>query len=247
MISKLRSRLRQYPTIFRVVRAVRHPILTTLGFLYGAYLTLRYIDQYQIFPAVVFRGGLIRLRIVKGEQSQLVTHGRLVVEPWLGGRSGSSLFIGEGAKAVFLGDFVIGDDVRITLFKDAKLLVGGKDRESGSGITARSVVLVYRYLEIGRDSIVAWDTFITDCDWHPVEEGSFWQPTSIGRHVWVGAGAKVLKGVMIGDDSIVGSHSVVTSGDYPPRSLLLGAKAKVAKTDIPEWRRDIEVSHSEDT
>ncbi len=235
-VKRLKSILIHFPRLFRLAKALRHP----LSFLYGAYLTIRYVDQYQEFPAITFRGGLIRLRISKGRASSLVINEKLTVEPWMGGRAGSLLIIADGAKAVFSGEFVIGDDVRIAVFEGAELLVGGRYEESGSGITARSVILVYQRLEIGRDCIIAWDTFLTDCDWHPIEGSSFWEPTSVGEHVWIAPGAKVLKGANIGANTIVGSQSVVTSGDYPPHSVIAGAKAKVVRSGVKTWRRDFD-------
>ena len=60
-----------------------------------------------------------------------------------------------------------------------------------------------------------------------------WTPTSspidIGDDVWLGAGAIILKGVKLGDGCVVASGSVVTSGTYPPRSLLAGNPARIVR------------------
>lgn len=61
--------------------------------------------------------------------------------------------------------------------------------------------------------------------------GSFpTQPISIGNNVWLGANVTILKGAEIGDDSIVSTGSVVTSGQYPPRSILAGVPARVIRS-----------------
>jgi maltose O-acetyltransferase len=49
---------------------------------------------------------------------------------------------------------------------------------------------------------------------------------AIGKRVFVGAGAVILAGSTIGDDSIVGPLTVVR-GDVPPGSLVVGNPAKV--------------------
>lgn len=49
---------------------------------------------------------------------------------------------------------------------------------------------------------------------------------AIGKRVFVGAGAVILPGSTIGDDSIVGALAVVR-GEVPPRSLVVGNPAKV--------------------
>lgn len=60
----------------------------------------------------------------------------------------------------------------------------------------------------------------------------------IGRRVFVGAGAILLPGSRIGDDSIVGAGAVVR-GDVPPGSLVLGNPATVVSDveSVAEWHR----------
>jgi maltose O-acetyltransferase len=53
--------------------------------------------------------------------------------------------------------------------------------------------------------------------------------TSIGKRVFVGAGAVILAGSTIGDESIVGPLSVVR-GEVPPRSLVIGNPAQVVSS-----------------
>lgn len=53
----------------------------------------------------------------------------------------------------------------------------------------------------------------------------------ISDHVWIGYGVNILKGVNIGENSIVGTQSVVTKS-IPPNSIACGNPAKVVKTNI---------------
>jgi len=55
-------------------------------------------------------------------------------------------------------------------------------------------------------------------------------PISIGDFSWLGLGAMVLKGVDLGEGSIVAAYSVVRAGTYPPYSLLAGSPAKVIRS-----------------
>ena len=48
----------------------------------------------------------------------------------------------------------------------------------------------------------------------------------IGNDTWIGANVIILKGVKIGDGSIVGSGAIVTK-DIPPYSIAVGVPAKV--------------------
>ena len=50
-------------------------------------------------------------------------------------------------------------------------------------------------------------------------------PVVIGEDVWLGAGAKVLKGVTIGDKAVVAAGAVVTR-DVPSRAIVAGIPAR---------------------
>lgn len=69
---------------------------------------------------------------------------------------------------------------------------------------------------------------------HPVEPGprrdkvESSEPITLGANVWLGGGVVVLPGVSIGDDSVVGAGSVVTS-DIPAGVVAVGNPARVVK------------------
>lgn len=78
------------------------------------------------------------------------------------------------------------------------------------------------------------DCRIMDTDFHSIEatdqpryqtDGTS-KPIVIGRNVWAGAGSMVLKGVRIGDHSVVGAGAVVST-DVPPRTVVFGNPARV--------------------
>ncbi len=53
-------------------------------------------------------------------------------------------------------------------------------------------------------------------------------PIVVGKNVWIGSHATILKGVTIGDDAIVAAGAVVTK-DVPPRTVVAGVPAKIIK------------------
>ncbi|MBK8992745.1 MAG: acyltransferase [Gammaproteobacteria bacterium] len=73
---------------------------------------------------------------------------------------------------------------------------------------------------------------ITDSDWHGIydriERNAEPAPIRIGNNVWIGDRATVLKGVTIGDNSIVGAGAVVAR-DVPANVVVAGNPARVVK------------------
>lgn len=57
-------------------------------------------------------------------------------------------------------------------------------------------------------------------------------PAIIGNDVWIGANAIIMRGVVVGDGSIIAAGAVVTK-DVPPYAIVAGVPAKVIK-----WRFD---------
>jgi serine O-acetyltransferase len=54
----------------------------------------------------------------------------------------------------------------------------------------------------------------------------------IGNRVDIGAGAKVLGPIVIGDDAVIGANAVVIT-DVPPNSLAVGVPARIIARRIP--------------
>ncbi len=57
----------------------------------------------------------------------------------------------------------------------------------------------------------------------------FNSPVHIGRNCWIGAGACILPGVTIGDDSVIGAGSVVTK-DIPERTVAAGNPCRILRS-----------------
>lgn len=53
-------------------------------------------------------------------------------------------------------------------------------------------------------------------------------PIHIKRNCWIGAGATILRGITIGENSVVGAGSVVTK-DVPDNAIVVGNPARVVK------------------
>jgi acetyltransferase-like isoleucine patch superfamily enzyme len=180
----------------------------------------------------------LKVELWKGSGARLVLHGDVVIRSDLGGDRPVKIAIASNGTMEVLGEFAIGDGVLIIVGDNARLSIGGRKRESGSGITCDSKIFVSKVVEIGTDFICAWQVFITDSDHHYIKGQPPSLPVRIGDHVWIAFGAAVLKGSQIGDGCIVAAHSVVHRQTFPPHSLIAGIPARVARSQV-EWSRDI--------
>jgi acetyltransferase-like isoleucine patch superfamily enzyme len=96
-------------------------------------------------------------------------------------------------------------------------------------------ISAYRRVRIGEQCVIADRAMFIDFDHGVVEverpirvQGIYKRECVIGSNVWVGYGACFLRGVRVGDNSIVGTNSVVTK-DVPANSVVGGVPAKVIR------------------
>ena len=93
---------------------------------------------------------------------------------------------------------------------------------------------------IGDDSMFAAQVRIRTSDQHPIYDNNNnrLNPAKnvvIGKHVWLGASCLIMKGVTIGDNSVIGINSMVTK-DIPKNCIAVGSPCKVIKNGI-HWER----------
>lgn len=95
---------------------------------------------------------------------------------------------------------------------------------------------------IGEDCMLANDIDIRSGDSHSIvdaasgERLNFAADVVIGNHVWIAPHAVILKGVHIGDHSVVATGSIVTKS-CPPNTLIAGNPARVVRSGI-SWKRE---------
>jgi acetyltransferase-like isoleucine patch superfamily enzyme len=105
-------------------------------------------------------------------------------------------------------------------------------------------ISAFQHVSIGRECILADRVMLIDFDHGVVEvdrpirlQGIYKRDVRVGHNVWIGYGACVLRGVTIGDNSIVGTSAVVTR-DVPENAVVAGSPARVIRMrDSPSSMR----------
>ncbi|NMM65095.1 acyltransferase [Clostridium sp. P21] len=90
-------------------------------------------------------------------------------------------------------------------------------------------------LVIGKDTTILGNAFITNIDHdykqigvHILEQDFLTKETKIGENCFIGYGAAIQAGTILGKQCIVGANSVVR-GEFPDYCVIVGAPAKVVK------------------
>lgn len=95
---------------------------------------------------------------------------------------------------------------------------------------------------VGKDCMFSNQIVIRTSDVHSIlntqgKRTNCGRDVIIGDRVWVAYGATILKGTNIGDDSIIGTQSVVAGLQVPAGSVVAGNPAKIVKQGI-HWCRE---------
>lgn len=97
-----------------------------------------------------------------------------------------------------------------------------------------SIISEFTNIDIGDDVLIGFDVNIVDSDFHQLEKDK--RRTGIPKsksikicnNVFIGSNVSILKGVSIGENSVIGMGAVVVN-DIPPNSIAAGNPAKVIR------------------
>ena len=117
----------------------------------------------------------------------------------------------------------------------------------GSHVSANGFLGLFahepRQIIIGSGCLLAGGVTISVSDAHSILDAKTGERLNRGRdvlvgdHVWLGQDARILKGVRIGNGSVIGSHAIVTRR-IPPNSVAAGNPARVVRRGV-RWVHEL--------
>ena len=189
------------------------------------------VTTFLSHPSKIIDYLYLRFHGVETGYGYVVLHGFPLIKKY----KGSRIIIGKGSTLVSTSIHnVAGINHRVILatLTSSAIIKIGRVGISGSSICAAKGVY------IGDDSGLGANTDIYDTDFHPTDplerinqssiKDASCKEVKIGKNVWITAGVTILKGVIIGDEAIIGTKSVVISS-VEPRTLYAGNPARKIK------------------
>lgn len=167
----------------------------------------------------------------------------LIYKPFLG-NFGFPSYVGKpllikNFKRVFIGN-------RVRIFPNARIEVVDKNSsivfEDNISIGQNLHIIsgCNQRLTIGKGTTLSANVFITNIDHqyqaigeHVLEQPLFAKKTQIGENCFIGYGAAIQAGTILGKQSVVGINSVVR-GVFPDYCVIVGAPAKIVKRYNPK-------------
>ena len=221
LFSKIRNRIVKYNNILRQFSIVS--IIKTIIY--------NYFKSY-----IKCKGG--KFIIFRGSYLQIDKTARVILRaPFVMGfrrvvssSNVTKLQMDKWTSLTINGKFLMNENTNIWITHSGHLILNGGFINENVTITCAKKVV------IGRNSHIAREAVIRDYDGHYIEDVSYRtaKPVIIGDNVWIGYRAMILKGVTIGNNSIVAANSVVTK-DVPPNCIVAGNPAKIIRNNI-NWR-----------
>ena len=131
---------------------------------------------------------------------------------------------------VRFGRFVwIGDGTKIRCH-EGEVIIGAK-----TVLGQECTISAYRHVRIGEQCVVADRAMFIDFDHGVVDverpirrQGIYMRDLDVGSNVWIGYGACMLRGVRVGDNSVLGTNTVVTK-DVPANAVIGGVPARILR------------------
>lgn len=193
-----------------------------------------FLIKFYFRTKLIIIKGKSKIRLKKNSKFISLNGGKVVFGSGDGGlaydkSSGINLEFLENSKFIIHGNCTIGYHSSIRIEDNAILEIG-----ENTYISANALIRVAKKIKIGKNCAISWNLTILDSDFHNYtinnEEVLNTKEVIIGDNVWIGNNVIILKGVKIGDNSIVAAGSVVTKS-IQNNSIVGGNPAKILKNN----------------
>jgi len=183
-------------------------------------------NKIDLYKAIVERSSIL----IDGKNNQVYFKGNL---------SSSKIKIWGSDNQIIIHPNVI--------LNNSTLIIRGNNImvEIRKGSTFGSMYLVCmgdnNHIEIGENCMFAENINIWASDSHPIYNSenqliNTSKPIIVGNNVWVGSNCTILKGVRIGDNSILGMSTFVTK-NIEPSTLNVGSPSRSINSNV-RWERE---------
>lgn len=198
--------------------------------LLSVYNSIKY-KSCEFYKLPIVTNGICKIK--KDKSGKLIIKKRLRLNGEISAlcKNKSSIDIRRDAKLTIDGVVDLGAGTNIVVNEIATISIGNNTYIAGD-----SKIYANKSINIGNDCALSWGLTIIDSDFHSiiyntVKNNVVCEPINIGNHVWVGCNVTILKGVNIGDNSIIAAGSIVNK-DVPKNCLVAGNPARIIKQDI---------------
>lgn len=135
------------------------------------------------------------------------------------------------------GIIKIAEHASVTFTEGTHLRIGGELIFNGNfNANKNCFIACSRNIQFGKEIMLGWNVVIRDSDGHWVSHDGIikpdWKPILIGDHVWICSEAHILKGVTIGNDSILAYRSLATKAYLGDNLLIGGSPAKIIGRNV---------------
>nr|WP_315162583.1 DapH/DapD/GlmU-related protein [uncultured Flavobacterium sp.] len=149
----------------------------------------------------------------------------------------------KGSENIFIGKHVrIYPNIRLETYGKEGFVIIKDDVSIGQNVHITSA----SNLVIGKSTTILANTFVTNIDHdyqeigiHILKQKYIIRETLIGENCFIGIGACIQAGTILGNQCVVGANSVV-KGTFPDYSVIVGSPAKIVKRynlDEKVWMR----------
>ena len=127
----------------------------------------------------------------------------------------------------YINVYILNDVFLSLTLPNPKLIVG-----NDVSIGTHTIIAVKNLVKIGDYTRIAPFVYIADNN-HSFAKGELIMnqradigEVVIGKDVWIGSGARILKGITVGDGAVIGAGTIVTK-DIPSEAIVVGNPGRV--------------------